>query len=163
MPNPPTDIQLTILGLGNELLTDDGVGIHAIRELAQCPPPRAELVEVGTRALDALGLLERSDAVIAIDAVMAEGTPGSVYRFDVQEAQETRGPTSPHSIGIVEALRLLPESSRPRVTVIGVEPERMDVGMELSPRVREALPRVIELATAVARQLSTAGAERTLR
>ncbi|MCX7048502.1 MAG: hydrogenase maturation protease [Candidatus Sumerlaeota bacterium] len=146
------NVRVAIVGLGNELLMDDGIGIHAIRLLQESPPEGVTLEEVGTSALYALDLLESADEVIAIDAVQAGGTPGTIYRFDSGQAHESAQSASLHDLGIVAALRMLPEGKRPRVTILGVEPKRVDYGMELTPEVKAALPAVVEAAREIARE-----------
>lgn len=142
---------IAIVGLGNELMTDDGVGIHAIRLLQQDSPEGVILAEVGTSPLKAQDLLEEVDEVIAIDAVTAGDKPGSVYVFDGQDA-ELSDQLSLHNLGIIGTLRLMPENQRPKVTILGVEPEIIDYGMELSPTVRNSLPLVVKTARKIANE-----------
>ena len=77
--------RILIAGLGNYLLMDDGVGVHAILEMQQAPPPGAVVAEVGTAVLSALHLLEWADKILAIDAMQAGGAPGTVYAFGVDD------------------------------------------------------------------------------
>ena len=146
MIQPIKPIRVLIIGLGNELLTDDGVGVHVIRQLQQqeVPIEGIEMLEAGTAILHAQHLLEQASHVIAIDAVRAGDEPGSVYCFDVDQAQMNQ-PASLHDLGIVGVLRLMPAPGRPTATILGVEPERIDYGMELSPPVQAAVPRVVQI------------------
>ncbi len=141
-----------IVGLGNVLLMDDGVGVHAIRMLSGQAPEGIVLAEVGTALLDALELFESVDVVVAIDAVAAGGSPGSIYCFDVNDAEVPKH-VSLHELGIAAALRLLPTKSRPRVLILGVEPAVIDYGMQLSPAVGAVLGQVTRTACAMADQL----------
>ncbi|MHC4664467.1 MAG: hydrogenase maturation protease [Planctomycetota bacterium] len=151
-----THPNVAIVGLGNLLLSDDGVGIHAVRQLQKDPPEGVAVAEVGTAALRAQELLGQADIVIAIDAVEAHGRPGSVYRFDAKDALRPRQ-ASLHDLGIIGVLRLLPERSRPEVTILGVEPQIVDYGIELSPAVHAALPQVIEVACKIAEEVKQRG------
>jgi hydrogenase maturation protease len=136
-------IEVLVLGLGNELLTDDGVGVHVVRMLQKEPPLEGILAaEVGTGILHAQYLLEQAAHVIAVDAVRAGDEPGSVYRFDIDQAQ-LNIPTSLHELGIVGLMQLIPEPDRPKVTIIGIEPDTIDYGMDLSPVVQKAVPGVV--------------------
>jgi len=137
--------RIAIVGLGNELLGDDGVGVHAVRELQKAPPENVAVAEVGTRVLSSQQIIEESDIVIAIDAAHADGAPGSIYRFDAEEVESDRL-CSLHEMGIVGVFRLMPKESRPKLIVIGVEPEIIDYGMDLSPVVQAALGRVVRAA-----------------
>ncbi len=139
------DSDVVIVGLGNLLLTDDGVGVHAARKLLKDPPRGVTVAEIGTAVLRAQELFEHADVVIAIDAVDADGPAGSIYRFDGAEAL-MQGHISIHQFGITDLLRLISETSRPEVIILGVEPEVIDYGMTLSPRVQAVLPKVVQAA-----------------
>lgn len=138
-------IEVLVVGLGNELLTDDGVGVHVVRMLQQEPPIEGVvMMEAGTAILHAQHLLEQSAYVIAVDAVRAGDEPGAIYRFDVDQAELNR-PASLHDLGIVGVLQLMSEQDRPRTVILGVEPETIDYGMELSPVVRAAAGRAVKI------------------
>jgi len=145
-------VRAAIVGLGNILLMDDGVGVHAIRALSEHPPEGIILAEVGTALLDALELFESIDVVVAIDAVTAGGPPGSIYFLDVNDVQVHKH-VSLHELGIAAALRLLPAESRPQVVILGVEPAVIDYGVQLSPAVQAVLGQVTQAACAMADQL----------
>jgi hydrogenase maturation protease len=146
MSNEKKQIEVLVLGLGNELLTDDGVGVHVIRMLQKEPPIEGVMIaEVGTGILHAQYLLEQACHVIAVDAVKAGDQPGSVYSFNVDQAQLNE-PASLHELGIVGLLQLMPEHSRPVTTILGVEPEKIEYGMELSATLEAAVPRVVQIA-----------------
>ena len=138
-------IELLVLGLGNELLTDDGIGVHVVRKLQKEPPVDGMFIaEVGTGILHAQDMLEQAQQVIAIDAVHAGGKSGTIYRFNAEDAQVNRAVTL-HELGIVGLLQFIPEHRRPQITIIGIEPETLDYGMELSPNVESVVPQVIEI------------------
>jgi hydrogenase maturation protease len=156
MTRPSGHRRVAIVGLGNVLLADDGVGVHALEVLRKAPPPGVRLAVIGTVALGALDLLEEADFVIAIDAVRAGGPPGTIYRFDAREADVGQR-VSLHDLGVIGALRLLPDHSRPEVTVVGVEPERVEYGVELTPTVRAVLPCVVDVVRKVADEIVERG------
>ena len=138
-------IDVLVLGLGNELLTDDGAGVHVIRMLQKEPSPEGVLAaEIGTGILHAQHLLEQVVQVIAVDAVQAGDEPGAVYRFDLDQVP-LKQPASLHDVGIAGLMQLIPKSDRPEVTVVGIEPEKIDFGMELSPAVQAAVPGVVSI------------------
>ena len=138
-------IKILILGLGNELLTDDGVGIHVVRQLQNdILPDEVITAEVGTGILHAQHLLEQAEYVIAVDAVQAGDVAGSICQFNIEEAEMTR-PASLHDLGIVGILQLMPEYLRPEIIILGVEPAVFDYGMELSELVNRAVPKVVKL------------------
>lgn len=141
---------LLIVGLGNVLLMDDGVGVHAVRALQLKPPAGSQVVEVGTAVLDALDLLEAADLVLALDAIQSGGTPGTIYRLDPAGLELKKTGTSLHELDLLAALRMLPADKRPRVIVLGVEPARIDYGLELTPEVAAALPEFLDVVQRVA-------------
>lgn len=146
-------INILIAGVGNELLTDDGVGVHAVRELGKESLPGVTIVAIGTDVLRGLPFLETADRVLLIDAVRGGQTPGSVYSFDAGEFRDNAPRHSLHSLGLREAMRVLaPDCAPPPVTVLGVEPASLDYGLELSPSVADALPHVITLAREIVLQ-----------
>ena len=140
--------RILVAGLGNLLLRDDGVGVHAIRELRRKVLKGILAVEVGTAVLDALHLFERADKLLAIDAMQAGGTPGTIYAFRLSEVEDRPARASLHEMNLLSALRLLP-GHQPEVMVLGVEPEIIDYGLTLSPRVADAVPRLVEEARRV--------------
>ncbi len=152
-PSVSDRIGLLIAGLGNYLLRDDGVGVHAARELERDPPAGAIVVEVGTAVLDALYLFERADRILAIDAVQAGGHAGTIYELSVAPSRQSRQIASLHEFDLRDTLELISGTRRPAVRVLGVEPQDIGFGLELSLPVRAALP---ELLAAVRRLASTA-------
>jgi hydrogenase maturation protease len=139
--------RILIAGVGNELLTDDGVGVHAIRELEHDLPMGVEAVAIGTDVLRGLPFLESAERVLLIDAAHGGQPPGTIYVFDATDAVATGTMHSLHSMGLREALkRLAPNCVAPPITVMGVEPASLDYGLSLSPLVQAALPQVVALA-----------------
>jgi hydrogenase maturation protease len=138
--------RILVAGLGNLLLKDDGVGVHAVRALQGGVPRGVRAVEVGTAVLDALHLLEWADHVLAIDAMQAGGDPGTIYRFGVEDVAEAAVKASLHEVDLLAALRFLTSGHRPEIAVLGVEPETIEAGLDLTPSVQAALPRVVAAA-----------------
>jgi hydrogenase maturation protease len=130
-----------VLGLGNLLLGDEGVGVHAARALAAAGVAGAEVLDVGTAILDALPALERARRIVVVDAVEAGGSPGSIYRFPIERALP--GPTLAglHGFDLTRALALAGAEDASRdVVVLGVQPARIEWSLELSAAVQAALP-----------------------
>jgi hydrogenase maturation protease len=142
-----THRKILIAGLGNLLLTDDGVGIHAVRELAELQIDGVQTADIGTAVFHAMHYLELADRVLLIDAVKAGGQPGDIYLLDAEDVCEDGPATSIHTLGMRSLARLMPEPHRcPPMTVLGVEPGSLEYGMDLSAPVQAALPQVIETA-----------------
>ncbi len=135
-----------VLGLGNPLLGDEGVGVHAAHALieAGCPDNTAVL-DIGTAILEALPALETAERVIVIDAVKAGEAPGTIYRMPFDEFAKKPTIASMHGFDLDRTLALTRRSQPPEVMVIGVEPGSLDWDLDLSPAVSEALPTVLAL------------------
>jgi hydrogenase maturation protease len=131
-------VNVLVLGLGNILLSDEGVGVRIVEALqaAHDLPDDVELLDGGTSGMDLLDAVAERDCLIVADAVNAEGPAGRVIRLvddDIRQMLETR--LSPHQLGLSDmlaALRLIGKSPR-RVVVVGVVPESLELGMDLSP------------------------------
>jgi len=138
--------KIVIMGIGNWLSTDDGVGVHAAQSLAKDPPPDTLVVDAGTDVLSALSFLEDAARVLLIDAVQCGSEPGTVRRFSESELSMPERVHTAHTVSLLASRHLLPPGADwPEFTVLGVEPASMTYGMELSPAVAAALPHVTRL------------------
>ena len=130
-----------ILGIGNLLLGDEGVGVHAVRHIDQSRlPPDTKVLEVGTAILDALPELEKADRVIIIDAMKYNGAPGTIYRIPLNKCRSYRTIASLHGFDLMRVVALTNRIDLPKATVFGVEPAFVGWSMELSGQVIESLP-----------------------
>ena len=134
--------RILIAGLGNYLLRDDGVGVHAARALQRTSPPGVVVAEVGTAVLDALHLLDWAEKILAIDAMQAGGTPGTLYAFGVDAVAGPGMQASLHELNLLATLDFLPRQIKPEILIVGIEPETIDYGLDLSPAVAAALPKL---------------------
>ena len=132
-----------ILGMGNLLLCDEGVGVHVARALAQRDlPPDVAVVEAGTAFLDVLPDIEKADRILLIDAMEGGGAPGSVYRVPFDQCRHPEMLASLHGFDLSRVLFMAGSNRAPEVTVFGVEPARIEWGTELSPVIQKILPAV---------------------
>ena len=137
-----------ILGAGNELMKDEGVGVHAIRALeAELPRLNSsvELIDIGTSP-DFGHLIDGAGKLIIVDAVKGGCEPGTIYRFNADKiGSDLKVTTSLHQMGILENLRMTELTGcRPRQTIIiGVEPADIEIGLELSQDIRTQMPKII--------------------
>ncbi len=134
-----------MLGLGNLLLSDEGVGVHAVTALRERYdlPDGVEVLDGGTAGMDLLDIIAGRDTIIVVDAVRREGAAaGTLLTFrgdDIRAAFGAR--LSPHQLGLLDVLAatsLLGEAPG-AVTVIGVVPAHLDLGLELSAAVAASL------------------------
>jgi hydrogenase maturation protease len=143
---------LLILGLGNMLLADDGVGPAAVTSLKAnyLVPEGVQVLDGGTLGLSLLPYIEDVDAVILVDAIRDDAPPGTLVRLqgdDVGPAVATR--LSPHQIGVADVLDGARWCDRyPRsVVLLGIVPESIDLAYGLSDDVARALPALVERVT----------------
>ena len=139
--------RIVVIGVGNLLQKDEGVGIHAIRSLQDKNlSPDVKLVDGGTSP-DLIAYTRAGDKMIIIDCARAGGKPGTIYRFRPEDLAAGKGTlTSAHEMGVVENLKLMEMTgNKPKETVIiGIEPAEIDWGMELSGTLKKRLPEVIK-------------------
>jgi hydrogenase maturation protease len=136
----------TVVGVGNLLLKDEGVGIHIARALQQIEmPPHIRIIDGGT-SLDLTHYFEGTSRLILIDAVRGSGEPGAVYRFHSDDVMiETSGITSLHDLGLEHSLKVvkLLGNKPEEVIIIGIEPKEIGWGTELSIEVQRRVPEII--------------------
>jgi hydrogenase maturation protease len=138
-----------VLGLGNILLRDEGIGVWVAESLSRefDFPPEVTMLEGGTLGLDLLPRLDGVERLLLVDAVKLGREPGEIVRLDgdaVSAALDVK--ISPHQVGVQDLLaaaRLMGREPS-RVVLWGMEPERLDPGTGFSPRVAEALPHLRE-------------------
>jgi hydrogenase maturation protease len=135
-----------ILGIGNCLLSDDGVGVHAARLLEAGPPPETAVLVAETDFLSTLPFLERCTKALVIDAMDAGQPPGTLYHCRSEDLAAAAPRHSLHTLGLLEALEFLDSSCRPEVHILGVQPGRIGLSLDLSPEVAGALPEVVRAA-----------------
>lgn len=138
-------MQTVIMGLGNELLGDEGIGVHAARLLQKTNlPENVQVLEVGTAILDYLEYLENAERIIIIDAMKADGPPGTVYRIPLTDCRGQVCIASMHGFDLFRVMALAETTTTPSATVFGVEPELVAWSMDLSPAVNEAMDFLVE-------------------
>lgn len=134
-----------ILGIGNELLGDEGVGVHAARRLGrETLPGRTKIVEVGTAILDALPELEQADRIIVLDAMKDGRPPGTVYKIPLEQCSSSACIASMHGFDIVRVMALAGRDLPPPVLVFGVEPGVVGWSMELSAPVARSMDYLLD-------------------
>ena len=139
-----------ILGLGNPLLGDEGIGVWVVEELKELDlPAGVELADGGTAGLGLIGLMEGYQRVIFVDAADMGRPPGHVVRFTPSEVQfkTAEAPLSLHQIGLGEALVVAEalEMAPAELIIIGIQPGRIEEGVGLIPEVEGAIPQAIRM------------------
>ena len=136
--------KIVVLGLGNPLFQDEGLGIHMINHFMQeTINEQVELVDGGTDALALLNVVEEADHLLVIDAIDGDHAPGTVRKLSGRDIPLlVTGRMSVHQIGFQETLALAALRGRfpQHLVLFGVQPQSLDWGTELSPPVMNALP-----------------------
>jgi hydrogenase maturation protease len=135
--DPAMGRSVLILGLGNILLQDEGVGVRVVEQLQRQYQitGAVEVLDGGTAGMSLLEHIRNRDHLIVVDAVKTGQAPGTVITLSGDEVPAFfQSRVSPHQMGLADmlaALELMGEKPT-EVTVIGVEPQNLDVGLELS-------------------------------
>lgn len=151
--------QIMILGVGNLLFTDEGVGVRVAEALQDRYefPDNVRVVDGGTLGLNLLGVISAADHLIVVDAVRKGGEPGFLYRLAGDEIpKRILAKNSLHQVELLEALTCCQALDRvPETVILGVEPEDITtMGIELTPTVRAKIDDLVE---AVLQELTNLG------
>jgi len=141
--------KIIVIGVGNLLLKDEGVGIHVAQELQKRVLPReVEVIDGGVAGIGLLDYFRQSSKVLLIDAADMNLNPGAVVRFSPQDIrdQARSRKLSAHDVGVLEVLELAKSLGEypPEVVIFGIQPKEIAWGTDLSPEIEAALPEVIE-------------------
>ncbi len=140
--------KILILGVGNLLLKDEGVGIHVIRALENEElPPNVSLMDGGTGGLHLIAWIQDYDRIIMVDATLDDNPPGTIRLIRPRYATDFPPLMSAHEIGLrdmIEAMVLTGKLPDIQLIVISAA-DISEVGMELTPVVEAAVPKVVEL------------------
>lgn len=141
--------RVLILGIGNILLKDEGVGVQAINAMRGMPLPReVELLDGGTSGADLVDFLIGRAKVIVVDAVDSGAPPGTVFRMTPRDILDDKNSKlSLHQLGLMDSLEMarLAGGSPGEVVIYGIQPEQVGWGLELTDTIARIMPKVIEL------------------
>lgn len=142
--------KIAIIGLGNLLLSDEGIGVHIVSELSKMYdlPEEISLLDGGTLGLDLLPLIEGKEKIIFIDAADLKKEPGSVAVIEDEKLPSFLAPKlSLHHVGLADLLFASSfQGNHPaKVILIGIQPEKMEIGLSLSDTLAQKKPEIIDL------------------
>jgi len=144
----PAPRPTVVLGVGNLVCGDDGVGIHAVQALTAMPLPEGvEVVEGGTTPFDALSTVGPIGKLIVVDAAEMGEQPGTVRRLALEDLAGAEGAgMSLHDLDLLWALDALRATGQApeEVVIVGVQPASLAWSTELSPAVAARMPEVTE-------------------
>ena len=138
--------RVLIVGVGNTIMGDDGLGVYALNQLKSRELPEyVDTLEAGTALLDALPDLKNYDKMVLIDAVAADSRKVCVLRNPASSELPERALCS-HEMGIEEALRLqlLADGKLPEIVIMGLKPGQIEMSTELSDEVASRIPELVE-------------------
>lgn len=149
--NEPASV--LIIGLGNPIMGDDGLGLAALEQLRRgwALPDGVELVDGGTWGMRLLPLIEEAEAVLLLDAIDAGRAPGALVELEGDELPRMFGhKLSPHQIDLREVLAVgeLRGTIPRRLAAVGIQPARVEMGAKLSPEAAGGLDRMVAAAAA---------------
>lgn len=141
--------KLLVLGVGNILMMDEGVGVHAVHELLKEQwPEEIDLIDGGTFTQDIFYLFVEYEKILVLDIVMGGKTAGTIYRLTENDLRQNREQTlSLHDIDLLDSISMARMAGKiPELHVLGIEPESIDWSMELTPTLNRLFPHYVELA-----------------
>ena len=147
--------RIVVIGVGNLLQKDEGIGIHAVKALQEMQLPDNVTIIDGGTSPDILACTRGGDRLIIVDAARAGGDPGAIYRFQPDDLIAERGAAvSVHELSVPQNLRLMLLSGNEpsEVVIIGIEPKEIEWGIELSPELEMKIPEIISV---VLKEIST--------
>jgi hydrogenase maturation protease len=135
-----------VVGIGNVLLRDEGIGCHLVQALGEVELSDVEIIDGGT-SWDVLQLSDDIDKLVIVDAVKGGGMPGQIYRFRIEDITLEQKPLlCLHDMSLVDNLKLMRLwHNIDEAVIIGVEPKDIDWGLELSPELQEKIPRIMDV------------------
>jgi hydrogenase maturation protease len=144
-------MRTVILGIGNTILSDEGVGVRAAEALlaAYDFPEGVEVIDGGTSGMELLDPLSATDLLIVLDAIKAGRPPGTLVKLVGAEVPVFfRAKLSPHQVSICDVLAGLEFAGDAPgdLVLIGVEPDNLELGLDLTPAVAARVPDMIAMA-----------------
>ena len=144
-------LNVLVLGIGNILLSDEGAGVKAVEELknSYVGSDALEIVDGGTMGVELLPYFENRSHILIIDAVKTGKKPGTIVRIADPPAY-FGSKISPHQIGLADVLGIavMTNNMPKNITLFGIEPKQLSIGLTLSTEVARNLSRLVEMVVA---------------
>lgn len=140
---------ISVIGLGNILMRDEGVGVHAIRAFQERydAPDTVEIVDGGTAGFDLLPLIEGREKVLLVDAVNFGREPGFIDTLVNDEIPARFGTkASLHHLGLMDILSItkLAGSAPTELCLVGIQPKALEVGLDMTPEMCDKVEILVE-------------------
>jgi hydrogenase maturation protease len=160
--------KFSLIGLGNILMRDEGIGVHAVEALRKKYdfPDRIRLLDGGTMGLDLLPYIEGMEGILFIDALDLEKEPGTMAVLEEDEIPSILQPAfSFHQVGLsdllfaAEFMGMKPS----KIALIGIQPEKIETGLTLSETLNENFGKLLETILEKLREWGVEFREKTIR
>ncbi|MCF8126746.1 MAG: HyaD/HybD family hydrogenase maturation endopeptidase [Desulfotignum sp.] len=142
--------KLLVLGVGNILLMDEGIGVHAVHAFLEenRSTDQVDFIDGGTFTQDIFYLFENYENILVLDIVRAGHAPGTIFCLEEGDLRkDEKQMLSLHDIDLLDSLGMAQmRGHRPYLRVIGIEPEKIDWGTELTPTLARAMPTFMDTA-----------------
>lgn len=143
-------MNILVLGVGNLLLSDESIGVHVINQLENeyVFPDGVELVDGGTAGMELLDYIAKREHVMIVDAVLTGDEPGTVVILKDDDVPALfNNKVSPHQLGLSDLLGALKltEESPENIFLVGIVPESVEPGLEMTDTVSKTIPTVKKL------------------
>lgn len=151
--------KLLVLGVGNILMMDEGAGVHAIHQFwkqkSNFDETLVDFIDGGTFTQDIFHLFEDYEQVLVLDIVRAGHVPGTIYNLVEEDlVQNEKQVLSLHDIDLLDSLDMAQmRGHRPKLKVIGIEPEKINWGMDMTPALTRVFPSFMKAAEKEIRKL----------
>ena len=160
--------KISLIGMGNLLMGDEGVGVHAVEALKRKYefPEEVRLLDGGTLGLDLLHWIEGMDRVLFVDAVDLKRNPGTIAVIEDEDLPAFLGPKlSLHHVGLSDLLFASSfMGTRPaEIALVGIQPETMEIGLELSKTVMDRFEKLLQVVVEKLREWGLEIKEKTAR
>lgn len=151
-----------VLGIGNPILQDDGVGVYVVQQLKAMQPafPGVEFLDGGTLSFSLIGEIESVDNLIVIDAAQLDSESGSVRTFIGEDMDQFLGQqknSSVHDVTLIDlmSIAMLSDQLPTRRALIGIQPASLDLGTELTAAIAEAIPQACNITMELLKKWNT--------
>ncbi|HCO11802.1 MAG TPA: hydrogenase [Desulfonauticus sp.] len=140
--------KLLVLGIGNILLKDEGIGVFAVQELQKEKwPSEVDFLDGGTFTQDLFYLFENYAHILVLDCVKGGQEPGTIYRLCKEDLLENKDQAiSLHDIDLLDSLKMVEMLGKnPELTILGVEPYKLEWHLGLSEEIQAVFPKFLEV------------------
>ena len=139
--------KVVIIGVGNLLLMDDGIGVHVINELGkQKLPQNAGIYDGGTGGFKLIDLMHGARMIIFIDAVETGKAPGTITTFNPEDVRSIyrEKKYSLHDTDLMEVIKMSELlDNPPEIEIVGIQPKAINYGTTLSKELTDSMPDII--------------------